>query len=48
LGVLGGRVDPLQIDLAIDALAARWETDEAREGINAFFDRRAPEWHRDT
>lgn len=41
---LTGRVTPQQVDTAIDALAARWQTAEAQEGVGAFFDRRAPKW----
>lgn len=41
---LAGRVTPEQVDMAIDALAKRWQSDEAREGIGAFFDKRAPSW----
>ncbi|MFA8385291.1 MAG: crotonase/enoyl-CoA hydratase family protein [Pelagibaca sp.] len=41
---LSGRVTAAQVDLAIDALAARWQSDEAREGVGAFFDKRAPSW----
>ncbi|MCC1492293.1 crotonase/enoyl-CoA hydratase family protein [Cognatishimia sp. F0-27] len=41
---LAGRVDPSAVDHAIDALAARWESDEARAGIAAFFDKRPPPW----
>jgi methylglutaconyl-CoA hydratase len=41
---LAGRVTPEQVDMAIDALAQRWQSDEAREGIGAFFDKRAPSW----
>ena len=41
---LAGRVTPEQVDLAIDALARRWQSDEAREGVGAFFDKRAPSW----
>ncbi|MEL6738251.1 MAG: hypothetical protein AAFO28_04950 [Pseudomonadota bacterium] len=29
---------------AIEALAERWETAEAQEGITAFFERRRPRW----
>ncbi len=29
---------------SIDALIARWESEEAREGIAAFFERRPPPW----
>lgn len=41
---LSGRVTAAQVDRAIDALAARWQSDEAREGVGAFFDKRAPGW----
>ena len=41
---LSGRVVPEQVDMAIDALARRWQSDEAREGVGAFFDKRAPSW----
>ena len=41
---LAGRVTPEQVDLAIDALARRWQSDEAREGVGAFFDKRGPSW----
>lgn len=41
---LVGRVSPQEVDMAIDALASRWQSDEAREGVGAFFDKRAPSW----
>lgn len=41
---LAGRVTEAQVERAIDALAARWQTEEAREGVGAFFDKRAPSW----
>ncbi|MDA7428716.1 crotonase/enoyl-CoA hydratase family protein [Primorskyibacter aestuariivivens] len=41
---LGGGVSQAEMDLAIDALAARWESAEAQEGIAAFFDKRKPGW----
>ena len=41
---LGGRVDPAQVEMAIDALAARWETEEARQGIGAFLEKRPAPW----
>jgi methylglutaconyl-CoA hydratase len=41
---LAGRVTPEQVDRAIDALATRWQSDEAREGVAAFFHKRAPGW----
>ncbi len=37
-------VTEAQIEASIDALVARWQTDEAREGINAFFGKRPPRW----
>lgn len=40
----GDRVTDDTIDSTIRALVDRWETDEAREGIGAFFDKRAPGW----
>lgn len=42
---LAGRVTTEQVDMAIDALARRWQSDEAREGVGAFFDKRSPSWH---
>lgn len=41
---LGPRIDDATIDHTIRALVDRWETDEAREGIGAFFDKRKPAW----
>lgn len=41
---LTGRVTAEQVDRAIDALAVRWQSDEAREGVGAFFDKRPPRW----
>lgn len=37
-------IDDAAIDLTIGALVERWETDEAAEGIGAFFDKRKPGW----
>ncbi|MBY6082694.1 crotonase/enoyl-CoA hydratase family protein [Ruegeria arenilitoris] len=42
---LGPRIDDAVIDHTIRALVDRWETDEAREGIGAFFDKRKPSWN---
>ncbi|MEM6972271.1 MAG: crotonase/enoyl-CoA hydratase family protein [Pseudomonadota bacterium] len=39
--------DPQTIAMTIEALADRWETAEAREGIDAFFAKRAPSWRDD-
>ncbi|MFC3117981.1 crotonase/enoyl-CoA hydratase family protein [Jhaorihella thermophila] len=41
---LGPRIDDSVIDMTIGALVERWEGDEAKEGIAAFFDKRAPAW----
>ncbi len=41
---LGPRIDAEVVEHTIAALAARWETDEAAEGIGAFFDKRKPAW----
>ncbi len=43
---LGPRVDEAVIDHSIQQLVARWETDEAQEGIAAFFDKRKPAWNK--
>ncbi|MDE3028303.1 MAG: crotonase/enoyl-CoA hydratase family protein [Paracoccaceae bacterium] len=41
---LGPVIDDALIDETIEALVARWETDEAAEGIAAFFAKRKPVW----
>lgn len=41
---LGYGADPAAVEASIAALVARWETEEAREGIAAFFERREPPW----
>lgn len=41
---LGPQITEATIDHTIHALVSRWETDEAVEGINAFFDKRKPGW----
>lgn len=41
---LGPRIDEDTIAMTIDALKARWETDEAAEGIGAFFEKRKAVW----
>lgn len=43
---LGPRIDDAVIDHTIRQLVTRWETDEAQEGIRAFFDKRKPAWIR--
>jgi len=37
-------LDSAAQERTIAALVARWESDEAREGLAAFFDRRSPHW----
>ena len=41
---LAGPVTQASVEMAIDALAARWDSAEAHEGISAFFDKRKPSW----
>jgi methylglutaconyl-CoA hydratase len=41
---LGPRIDDEVIDRTIRALVERWETEEAAEGIGAFFDKRKASW----
>lgn len=41
---LGPRIDDQTIDHTIAALVSRWETEEAVDGISAFFDKRKPSW----
>ncbi|WP_425039570.1 crotonase/enoyl-CoA hydratase family protein [Primorskyibacter sp. S187A] len=41
---LGYGVDQAQVDLAIEALAHRWRTQEAQDGIAAFFAKTPPPW----
>ncbi|MEO9573936.1 MAG: crotonase/enoyl-CoA hydratase family protein [Tateyamaria sp.] len=41
---LGPRIDDETIETTIRALKSRWETDEAVEGISAFFDKRPAAW----
>lgn len=41
---LGPRIDAQTIDMTIAALKARWETEEAAEGIDAFFAKRKAAW----
>lgn len=43
---LGPRLDDTVIDHTIAELVARWETEEAEEGISAFFDKRKAAWMR--
>lgn len=41
---LGGAATEEAVAMSIDALAARWETEEAAEGIGAFFEKRKAAW----
>ncbi|WP_420013696.1 crotonase/enoyl-CoA hydratase family protein [Tateyamaria sp.] len=41
---LGPRIDAETIEMTIQALKSRWETEEAAEGIGAFFDKRKAAW----
>lgn len=41
---LGPRIDTNTIELSIEALQAQWETDEAHQGIKAFFAKEKPPW----
>lgn len=41
---LGPPIDEATISMTIDALKSRWETEEAAEGIGAFFDKRKAAW----
>ncbi|MDW4496904.1 crotonase/enoyl-CoA hydratase family protein [Sulfitobacter sp. D35] len=41
---LGPRIDQQVVDRTIAALSERWQTEEADEGISAFFDKRKPRW----
>lgn len=44
---LGPVIDDSTVARSIDALIAQWRSDEANEGISAFFDRRKPRWNVD-
>ena len=41
---LGPRIDAAVIEASVTALADAWETEEAREGLAAFFEKRKPSW----
>ena len=41
---LGARIDESVIEASIQRLADTWESDEAREGIAAFLEKRKPRW----
>lgn len=42
--MLGAKIDDAVIEATIDRLADTWETEEAREGIAAFLEKRSPSW----
>ncbi|WP_341862415.1 crotonase/enoyl-CoA hydratase family protein [Gymnodinialimonas sp. 57CJ19] len=44
VATLGGRVSEAEITATIDALVGRWESQEASDGIEAFFAKRKPRW----
>lgn len=44
--VLGPVIDEAVISASVDALVARWESDEVEEGTAAFFERRPAAWMR--
>ncbi len=41
---LSMKIDDAVIDASVQALADAWESDEAREGISAFLEKRPPRW----
>ena len=41
---LGGAPTEAEVELSVAALVERWESEEAAQGIAAFFDRRPPPW----
>ena len=41
---LGPKIDAETIEMTIGALKSRWKTEEAQEGIGAFFDKRKAAW----
>jgi len=43
---LGPRIDSETIDMTIQALKSRWESEETLEGIGAFFEKRKAVWMR--
>ena len=43
---LGPPVGEAEVEASVEALTARWEDAEAREGVAAFFERRRPAWAR--
>ena len=43
---LGRAVSEVEVEASIAALVRRWDSDEAAEGVAAFFDKRPPVWGR--
>ena len=41
---LGGAPTPEDVEASVAALVERWESEEAAQGIEAFFARRPPPW----
>ncbi len=41
---LAGGIAPETVQRSVAALVARWETEEAQEGVRAFFEGRVPPW----
>ncbi len=41
---LGGAPNADDVKVSIDALVARWDTAEAKEGVDAFLSKRKPDW----
>ncbi len=44
---LSAGVTPEAVDRSVAALVARWETEEGREGVRAFLEKRAPPWQKE-
>ncbi|WP_333714125.1 crotonase/enoyl-CoA hydratase family protein [Yoonia sp.] len=41
---MGPQIDESAVAASIEALVAQWRSDEAKEGISAFFEKRTPVW----
>ena len=44
---LSNKIDKEIVDFTIEKLADIWETEEAKEGINAFFNKSKPYWYKE-
>lgn len=44
LAKMGNPIDTADVEASINALVERWKSDEARDGVAAFFDRAPPPW----